>query len=188
MDQIVTAGLYITRIPYGDTPPSSGSGKACSTEQVVVAIGALQTYVAAADEEIATLARKAGLPASVPPRFSNGPWQAADANWFKANPERSHRLRPLTPGERFGFTGNVPDEPVPANHELQVLVRQVEPGIRVRAAFCRNLEVEIPDLEPLLHAMFDLVTNGTKQPGSGLTVQEVAHLARKYAAVWDARG
>jgi len=40
----------------------------------------------------------------------------------------------------------------------QALVRQVEPGTRLRIALCRNMEVPIPDAEPLIHAAFDLVS------------------------------
>ena len=66
------------------------------------------------------------------------PWAAADRDWFAAHPGRAHRLRAA-----------YPDEPA-----TSVLVRQVQPGLRIR------LGVETtgrawPDNEIFLHAMCD---------------------------------
>lgn len=76
-----------------------------------------------------------------------------------------------------------PDEPgyglqldPPPNHEIQILVRQIEPGLRMRASFCRNLTTEIPDVEPILHAIFDLVSEGRT-----IKTEDVGKLAEKYA-------
>jgi hypothetical protein len=73
---------------------------------------------------------------------------------------------------------------VPPSHELQVLVRQVEPGSRIRVAFCRNLACPIPNDDAVLRATFDLNLKDGK-PGAVLTVREVAGLAVKYAATED---
>ena len=49
------------------------------------------------------------------------PWKEDDANWFRSNPCRDFRLRPVFPGE-------CPDYP----QVDQVLVRQIEPGKRTK--------------------------------------------------------
>jgi hypothetical protein len=46
-------------------------------------------------------------------------------------------------------------------------------------AFFRNLEINIPDVEALLHALFDLVMAG--RDDGYITVHEVVELARKYS-------
>jgi hypothetical protein len=72
----------------------------------------------------------------------------------------------------------------PPGHEFQIIVRQVLPGRRLRLPFCRNVAVDIPDVEPLLHALFDLFCphdGDTRQPGDLVSVREVAALAMKYA-------
>ena len=80
-----------------------------------------------------------------------------------------------------GETARVKLPAVPPDHEFQVLVRQVAPGSRARFAFCRNIKVEIPDLEPVIHALFDLASD-SRPAGSVLNTKEVAQLAQKYAA------
>jgi hypothetical protein len=69
---------------------------------------------------------------------------------------------------------------IPPDHQLEALVRQVEAGRRVRVAFIRNTTVPIPDIEPVIHALFDSVSaaSGT---GKVLSVAEVAALARSYS-------
>jgi hypothetical protein len=101
------------------------------------------------------------------------PWKINDANWFKANPSRSHRLRSVFPGE----IKTLSSFDVPPGHELQVLVRQLEPGHRVRIGFCRNLELPIPDVESLIHAMFDIVV---ENDAKSFTVEKVAKRALEY--------
>jgi hypothetical protein len=100
-------------------------------------------------------------------------WKADDRAWFENNPTRSHRLRRLFPGESTGMS----DEAIPPGHELQILVRQVEPGLRARHGFYRNLAADIPDVEAVLHALFDVVVNKRAGPISG---QDLEELARKY--------
>jgi hypothetical protein len=109
---------------------------------------------------------------------TDSPWKCDDAAWFQANPNRPHRLRPMFPGEEPTLMrGTIA---LPVRHEMWVLVRQVEPGQRVRLAFVRNLDCPIPDVEAILHAMFDLVARGDL--GEVLPVATVAELAQRHAA------
>jgi hypothetical protein len=59
---------------------------------------------------------------------SNGasPWKEADRKWFEAHPDRTIRIRDRFAGETFA--GPVD----PNDHAPFVLVRQLEPGCRVR--------------------------------------------------------
>jgi hypothetical protein len=68
---------------------------------------------------------------------------------------------------------------------LQVLVRQVKPGLRVRQPYYRDINTPIPDIEPVVHAMFDLATAEDAVPGCVVSVREVAELGMKYAAAWS---
>src|SRR5262245_15705487 len=98
---------------------------------------------------------------------------AVDRRWFAAHPRRSHRLRSALAGE-WPIS-----EPPPAGHALQVIVRQLQPGARTRLPFFRDLSAVIPDAEPILHALFDLVQG--KGGGSRLSAQELIRLARERA-------
>jgi hypothetical protein len=81
-------------------------------------------------------------------------WKADDAKYFKDHPQRSHRLRRMYPHEL-----GMPDWPPPPGHEFQVLVKQVEPGARIRLPFGRNFNVEILDNEATLRALFDFAAH-----------------------------
>jgi hypothetical protein len=60
----------------------------------------------------------------------------------------------------------MPDWPPLPGHEFQVLVRQVEPGARIRLPFGRNLNVEILDNEATIHALFDLAAHARAEGAS----------------------
>lgn len=73
------------------------------------------------------------------------PWKDDDREWFAARPFRSHRLRALFSGEPMKSRDQDPPD---AHHEIQVLVRQLAPGQRLRLGFWRNTECPIPILSP----------------------------------------
>ncbi len=131
-------------------------------------------------------ARRAGVPTNFPVYLDDSLWKSDDAAWFELNPERSHRMRPGIEGEKFAVLVNDKRwlEETQPGHVIFVVVRQVEPGVRVRIPFFRNLDVPIPDIEPVVHALFDLVSSGT--PDGKLSVARIAPLAMQYAKGGDA--
>jgi hypothetical protein len=111
------------------------------------------------------VARRAGLPERKTKLFTaESTWKTDDAVWFEAHADRSHRLRSLHDGEAeaSGFPTHIK---MPERHEMQVLVRQIEPGKRARLAFGRNIDVPIPDDETVLHALSDIVSGGGTEEG-----------------------
>jgi hypothetical protein len=85
-------------------------------------------------------------------------------------------LRPLFPGELFQ-NERVDQWPLPPDHETQVLVRQVKPGFRIRHAFGRCMKTAIPDYEPVIHAIFDVLAETTDRT---ISCDRVTELARRY--------
>ena len=180
LEIVLTSGLYTSR-PY-DEQLNSGSGpiEELSLGQIEEAITAHQQRFAAIDELTDAAARRAGVPhmaEKMTMRFDDDDvsWKANDRDWFERNTMRSHRLRPLFPGE----PSNGCDKATPPGHELAILVRQVAPGQRVRLGFYRSTEVEIPDDEAILHALFDSMAEG-KGP---ISVAGLVELARKYECI-----
>lgn len=180
LKEIVLSGLYVDQ-RYNDMPREGQAGQGPqprSPSEVAEAIDAMQRSFQRIDQAANDIKAKGGVAAkNVRLNTSDSPWKDDDARWFEANQTRSHRLRPAFPGELEGLPHFT--DPIPAGHELQMLVRQVQPGTRLRIAFCRNMEIPIPDIEPLLHATFDMVS---ASEGGVLGTNEVAELALKYAA------
>lgn len=110
---------------------------------------------------------------------ADNPWKSDDAAWFASHPKRSHRLRPLFEEEAATLPAGIKTANIPENHRLEILVRQVQVGARIRVIFVRNVEFPIPDSEEVIHAMFDVVSQPGKQ-GTAISPDEIAALARKY--------
>ena len=82
----------------------------------------------------------------------DGPWKDDDRIWFEQNRERSHRVRMPFPGEYDAEAAKAP-----TGHVLIVLVRQVEPGMRIRPAVSLNADLlPLPDDEAVAHALFEV--------------------------------
>jgi hypothetical protein len=162
------------------TGAAAVTGDCCAAQMAHKVTGGVFLDLAGAYGAIAAdMAKRAGVwGAPIALTTADTSWKRDDAAWFKANPHRSHRLRPMFPGE----APTLMREPaaLPPRHEHQVLVRQVEPGQRVRLVFGRNLDCPIPDAEAVLHALFDLAARG--EAGKTASVAEVAELALRYAA------
>src|SRR5262245_32523191 len=80
------------------------------------------------------------------------PWKSDDREWFERNRSRSHRVRMPFPGEVDKEAINAP-----AGHVLTMLLRQVEPGTRLKAGFYLNANLlPVPDDEAVAHALFKL--------------------------------
>lgn len=148
---ILASGSYLTQIVdtfaaavgKKGTPGRSGG---TSTESVEDAISAMQLHIADFTKDTNALMRQAGIQKQAQGVFlGEHPWKTDDAAWFKAHPERSHRLRQVLKGEAEMVAASIPKGQTPPNHRVDILVRQVEPGKRIRAAFTRDIETDIPD-------------------------------------------
>jgi hypothetical protein len=177
----VGQGLYVGRtydVLSGIAQPVSKKRK--KPEDIEGAVDAFQTFFANVDAVADDASNRAGISTArssvnVLPSL----WKSDDAAWFAENRDRSHRLRPAFPGEAETLPSDYSDTVLPPRHEFQMLVRQVEPGQRIRTAFARNLDTPIPDIEPVIHALFDTMFS-QRDPGAVISVEEVAKLAKLY--------
>jgi hypothetical protein len=162
---LLTAGLCMAR-KY-EVFDRIGTGKAYSIEDISSSINAYQEYVAMSDKEMEGVEKKGGLKpgSAIVGKLTDSPWKTDDAQWFAKNPKRSHRVRPIFPGEPF--PGSHQD------HELQVLVRQVEPGKRIKLVTVNGAFT--PDNEAIIHALFDF------ESGHVASAKVLADLINKYA-------
>lgn len=139
----------------------------------------LQSGIGGLEEIIESTKRRAGLTGPVQGiSLTDTPWKTDDANWFESHPDRSHRLRPMHPGEQETVPSQMKAAIIPDDHRWEILVRQIKKGQRARLAFCRNIQMEIPDVEAVIHAIFDTVAS--PRSGEIITVEEIAALAKRY--------
>jgi hypothetical protein len=105
-----------------------------------------------------------------------------DSAWFQAHPNRSHRVRALTRGEREAFQA-VSLSDAAFTHAI---VRQVEPGSRMKCPidfthvphFADSLS-DSPETDFFLSELFDAAFSGEKL----FSIRSVMEAARvKYAA------
>ena len=179
---IMVSSLYITKsLDLLTTSRKQGTGKASAGPvNVDQALTTIQSLFSEIDTHTDALMRQAGVPKDLKGVFlGEHAWKADDAAWFKNHPERSHRLRPLLEGEAEAMPELIPSDQIPPNHRVDILVRQVEPGKRIRKPFCRNTEIDIPDQEEIVHAIFDTVA--TAAGGSTIDLREIIKRARQYA-------
>ncbi|GAK70670.1 hypothetical protein RRU01S_13_00080 [Agrobacterium rubi TR3 = NBRC 13261] len=59
---------------------------------------------------------------------------------------------------------------MPPRHEIQVLMRPLEPGKRIRVPLGQNLDMPIPDQEEAIHGLFDIVSDRSRT--GNITLQE----------------
>jgi hypothetical protein len=103
----------------------------------------------------------------------NSLWKDDDRDWFKRNPKRSHRLRTPFPGELDEEAAKVP-----TGKALFMLVRQVEPGSRLRPHLCLDADLlPLPDDEAVAHALFEVAMEREAMPGDR---QALRALIKKY--------
>jgi hypothetical protein len=99
-----------------------------------------------------------GHPPKVNPH--DGPWKEDDRDWFAQNPKRSHRARLPFPGE-----ANKEAAGSPAGHTMIMLVRQVEPGSRLKTNFYLTADaLPVPDDEATIHALFEIAAQREPLP------------------------
>jgi hypothetical protein len=144
LDHLYTSGIYLTR-DYGLPLANSADDARLSPDAVETNVARLQQAVAQAD----AISKKAGISANVPD-WRPAPWKANDAKWFKDNPSRSHRIR-------AGFPNEPPSQDAPPDHVPLMLIRQVEPGTRVKIPIIlHQKDMPVPDNDALLRAIFDV--------------------------------
>jgi hypothetical protein len=182
LERIYYAGVFLRNKHgvYSRGARLRGTGKSYSTEEVADHIGRLQKAVEAIDDAVGDIdgaVKRAGVKEARFAGFGDTPWKVADAEWFKRHPDRSHHARQPMEGEAeaFGF-----DEEPPPGHELMMLVRQVEPGRRIRLGFYKLVGLPVPDAESLAHALCDIAA---RDAGTGKPVNkaELMALCERYA-------
>jgi hypothetical protein len=85
------------------------------------------------------------------------PWSIHDMLWFQQNPTRAHRCR-------RAFDGEWEAVQLPPGYTLVTLVRQVRPGLRLRAPWSLLLGSDDAEAVPdeVVHALFDF---SSENPG-----------------------
>lgn len=183
MHEIILMGVFVTR-DAGDQPWGKPTGKSHPPADVEGAVTAMQGFFSQRDEEIGALSKRGGIKGAPAGIYREETfWKEDDAAWFEKHPQRSHRLRSLIgdEAEQCGFNAL---GQMPPRHEIQVVVRQVQPGARIRTPFGRNLAMPIPDEEAVIHALFDVLQAG---PQSGNRVIPATTLLPLIAA-YSGRG
>jgi hypothetical protein len=149
--EVFGLGLYSDR-PYDflrpcDPKPNSEP----SLERIVAAIAARQEIIADSDKRLADVERRGGIKSVSEIFLLDHPWKDDDREWFERNPTRSHRMRVPFPGELDGVE-------IPAGRKVIMVVRQVEPGQRLRAAFDPDVILlpGSPHDEAFAHALFEV--------------------------------
>jgi len=181
------AGLYLTK--NFDSLPSAGkknSGATAPLKDVIQGVEAIRSHVTKLDTMADTVMQQGGLKMPVRNVFTQtSPWKTDDAAWFRAHPDRSHRLRLMFEGEAATMEAEPTLDATPENHRMEVLVRQVEVGKRIRILFCRNTQVPIPDAEEIIHALFDTWSQSNRT--GVVSIEEIAALANKYSVTDGAK-
>lgn len=177
---VMVSGLYVKPIDILISSRRSTNQKSTlSPLNVGEVLAGIQSVVSEVDGRADALIRKAGVSKSSSGVFvGEHSWKADDAAWFKTHPERSHRLRPVLQGEAEAMPVRIPSSQVPKGYRVDVLVRQVEPGKRIRTLFCRSAEIDIPDEEAIIHAIFDTVASA--EPGVHIDVAAIIERAHQY--------
>jgi hypothetical protein len=112
-----------------------------------------------------------------------------DRDWFEKHKKRSHRIRPVLPGELEQL------DRFPAEHmsvlrglaregklNFCVVVRQLEPGVRMRVLSGWK-SPNVPDDEYFAHALFDFILESEQLPPGETVVFDQAFIeerARSY--------
>jgi hypothetical protein len=151
---VFVRGLYSDR-KYDFLSPSSterSTNTKPTNEQIVNPITSYQEVIADADKVLDGIEQYGGISQLPGVNLLDSPWKDDDRDWFEQNQERSHRLRMPFPGELDGLAAKTP-----AGHALILLVRQVEPGRRIRAAVSLSANLlPLPDDEAIAHALFEV--------------------------------
>jgi hypothetical protein len=122
--------------------------------------------------------RGGGAPVDPKLNLRDSPWKSDDVAWFTRNPRRSHRVRMPLPGEADKESAETP-----AGQVLIVLVRQVEPSLRIRAVVGLDADLNpVPDDEAVVYALFEAVMGREPMPASS---EGLRALIEKYRVVGE---
>lgn len=141
---------------------------------VLVKIHAVGIYdpPAAMTEDL--LHQRAGIDGALIADYSRQPWKDDDRRWFETHPRRTHRRRPMSPGE-------LPLKRLPDGTVAVVIVRQVEPGIRVKALCATPLDKPPSDHDEGLSILFDMIVERKRVGLQAISSHEVAaELSRRH--------
>lgn len=182
LDVVMGSGIYInqnTDAILDAIGQVSGEPGGQIVSDALEASKRLQSGIGSLDQMVDRAKRLAGVTGPVHGiSLEDTPWKTEDAQWFKDNPTRSHRMRPMSSGEQKTLPAHMKDTDVPDGHRWEILVRHIKEGERVRTAFCRNTLMDIPDEESMIHAIFDTVSRPHR--AGAITVEEIATLAERY--------
>lgn len=184
--EIRASGVFVTRHSGSIPDPTGRPAQTVSPEDLDQVVSLLQGHFQEMDNVSNNIMRRAGLNNPAHNIFLNeSAWKSDDAAWFKQHSNRSHRLRQMFDGELATMPPEVGALNIPDGHRLEIVVRQVEEGKRIRTIFCRNIDTPIPDIEEVIHAIFDSVSQPTKR--GFISVKDIADLAVKYSAAQPAK-
>jgi hypothetical protein len=175
MAKIFALGLFSARKYDFLQPRDAKPDIAPTTAQIIDAIAACQKAIAETDKRFDSIERRGGIKGEQVPEISlrDHPWKTDDRAWFEQNRARSHRARLPFPGElssKLDETAKLQAARPPIldkNAEIQVLmlVRQVEPGGRLRAAITISADLlPLPDDEAVAHALFEVAMEREAMP------------------------
>jgi len=152
-------GFYSNRHYDFLSPRGSKPDTQPTNEQILNAIAAYQQAIADTDKWLDGVERRGGGIRPTHVGLSNHPWTVDDRDWFKQHRKRSHRMRAPFPGELDGVE-------IPAGRKVIMLVRQVEPGRRMRVAFDPDavLLPGSPRDEAFAHALFEVAVRREPVP------------------------
>ena len=169
LDLIVSLGLYTNR-----AWDKAGSGAVYTAEQAEAMVDVSIKLFKLADT--AAQMTGTGVRASLE-SLRERPWKADDRQWFLAHPSRAHRVRQTLPGETAPTAqGHV----LPLPEQCCVIVRQIEPGSRLRLPVATSKPELFPDDEAFLHAYFDRLV--ARKGRVGVSDPDVTALMQDHAA------
>jgi hypothetical protein len=159
-----TEGFYSKRA-YDFLKPRGPKSTAClSSEQITEVLGLYQEIATDTDKRLEGVERRGGVARALDNiSVLDTPWKDGDRSWFEQNRQRSHRIRMPFPGEADKEAAKAPP-----GHALIVLLRQVEPGKRIKGGFCLNADLlPVPDDEAVAHALFEVAARHETVPRNG---------------------
>jgi hypothetical protein len=173
--QIFVRGFYSNRnydfLRPPNTKPSTNTEP--TSQQIANAIALFQKAIAEADKALDGVERRGGGERAPNVTLLDHPWKDDDRRWFERNTQRSHRVRMPFPGEADKEAAEIP-----AGDALIMLVRQVEPGRRLRAAVTFDVGfLSLPDDEATAHALFEVAMEREAVPTNR---QALCALAERY--------